>query len=194
MKFKKILTISLLFSLIFVSGIEAKDQTDDNSPKLTVTFPKGSLFRGILQQKISTKINHIGDKVELIIPADIIFKNYLYIPANSKFVGRINKLSKSKPGQDGYLQIEINKLIIPDGRIIDVYAHIWTKKENGVIGGALTKRVGYKKAVHSIAGIGDVVQYLPAGPRIEGKETELLPGSEWIISLDKELKLNIDDK
>jgi len=189
----KHLSIFLVFLLVLgiTPGVKAYQSSDSQDNSVLVSFPVGTMFKGILQYNASTKSNNVGDIIELILPADILVGDAICIPKNSKLIGDIIRLGRAQQGKNGFIEVVFNRLQFPDDQEISILAHVWTKDGTGILGGELTERIGYKKVSHSIWGIGSVAQLIPDGPRQMGKETEILTGSEWILVLDKELKLNI---
>ncbi|MDD3013860.1 MAG: hypothetical protein PHC34_09180 [Candidatus Gastranaerophilales bacterium] len=171
----------------FAQNVSLKELDNQN----VVTFYEGTLFKAILQQKISTGINNICDKVELITPADINLGETVCMPKDSKFIGKIVKLGKPEIGTNGYFQILFDTLRLPDGQNISIMARVWTKKNDYTIGGEATARSGFRPIVHNVQGMGSYIQQLPAGSREMGKDSELLPGSEVLIVLDKQLSFSV---
>ena len=182
-----LLLILLCFNFSFAQNASLKESDNQN----IVTFYPGALFKAILQQKISTGVNTFGDKVELINPTDISLGEIVCIPKDSKFIGKIVKLEKPVIGSNGSFQILFDKLRLPEGQEFNIFARVWTKKGDGKIGGELTARTGFRPIVHDIQGIGSYIQLRQAGPREMGKDSELLPGSEVLIVLDKQLVFSI---
>jgi hypothetical protein len=164
-----------------------KEMTDYNN----VTFYTGTLFKAVLQQKVSTEFNNIGDKVELINPTDVRLGEFVCIPQNTKFIGKIVKLEKPKIGSNGSFQIIFDTLKLPDGQTISIMASVWTKKGDGIVGGEATPRINFRPMTYNIEGVGSYIHKLPAGPRDMGKNSELLPGYEVLIVLDQKLNFNI---
>ena len=180
--------------LTFSTNIEAFSATKvtENQDTYTVSFPAGTLFKGILENSISTEICNTGDLFIITIPADIQIGDVNCIPKNSKLVGRIVRLGRAQAGRNGFMEVIIETLKFPDDQEVGMLAHIWTKDGTGNIGGEFTERSKYRKMKQSIEGIGDVAQLIPYGPRVMGKDTEALVGSEWIAVLDRELRLIIE--
>jgi len=192
-KFKKYLFFIIFIPiLLFILSINSHVRADNSlDGTYNVNFPAGTMFKGILPHNLSTAYNNVNDKVELIIPVDIQIGDVICIPKDSKLIGSIIRLGRAQQGKNGFFEIVFNSLKLPDNQELNILAHVWTKDGTGVFGGEFTDRVGYKKVPHSILGIGSVVQLIPDGPRKMGKDTEILTGSEWILVLDKELKINI---
>ncbi|MFH0702973.1 MAG: hypothetical protein V2B14_05490 [bacterium] len=182
----------LAFTVGLNTSIFAQNPSfNENINSYKVNFPAGTIFKAILQYKISTELNNPEDKVYLIVPDDINIGKIICIPKNSKFIGKIIDLKKAQIGQNGYFNIVIETLQFPNDKEISILGHIWTKENTGKIGGEFTERTKYRKVPYYIEGIGIIVQLVPDGPRQMGKETQQLSGSEWIIVLDKELNLDI---
>ena len=193
--FMKKLFIIFLTSIILLLnfGVKTNSATlDESENAYSITLPAGTMLKIMLQQRISSEINNVGDNVEFIIQNDYNFQGVDFIPKNTKIIGKIIKLERAKFGQNGFFQILLYKLIQPDyNEEYNILAHIWTKNMDGLIGGELTRRAGFKKVPHLIQGLGGIVQTVPDGPRLMGKEKELLPGAEVITVLDRGLKIVI---
>jgi hypothetical protein len=166
-------------------GIEIIEKDNYNQ----ATFPAGSLFEALITYEISTEINNVGDEVELIISSDMTCGDLTLIEKDTKFVGEIIKLQRAIQGQNGYIQILLDKIVFPDGKSGKILAHIWTKDNNGIIGGDFTQRSKFKQMPHYIQGIGAVAQAIPTGPRLMGTETYILSGAQFRIVLDEDLSL-----
>lgn len=184
-----------LFLIVFIAvnnccyaqSVDFKETED----YYNISFYTGTLFKAILQQKVSSEFNSVGDKVELINPANIYMGEYVCLPENSKFIGKIVKVEKPKVGSNGSFQVIFDTLKLPDGQNIIIMASIWTKKGDGVVGGEMTPRTLYRPTVYNVGGLGSYIHKLPAGPRAIGKNSELLPGSEVLIVLDQKINFNI---
>jgi len=191
-KIIKIFYIAIFCLLLIVQGAVAqsvnfKESEDQN----TINFYAGTLFKAVLQQKISTGVNNVGDRVEFITPADISLGETVCLPEGSRFIGKIVRLGKPTVGSNGYIQMIFDILRLPDGQDISIFASIWSKKGEGIFGGEPSLKTGYRPVVTDLQGIGSFIHMIPAGPREMGKDSELLPGSEVIIVLDKNLTFNI---
>lgn len=188
---KILLLLFLVFSAVFSANLKifANEYSENSDNIVSVKFPAGTMFKAILQDNISTSENNAGDEVSLIVPSDLMLGDTLCIPENSKFIGRIRRIEKAQQGRNGLIEVIFETLKFAEGQEISILAHVWTKDKTGILGGELTDHSRYKRVPVSIEGIGNIAQMVPDGPRIMGKETEILVGSEWIIVLDKDLNV-----
>lgn len=157
----------------------------------TVYFPAGTLFRGILQARISSSENKIGDPIELIMPIDLQFQDHLCFPKDTKIIGKIVRIERPTEGRNAFLQFVFEKLLLPEGDFINIAARISNKGNEGIVGGETTERIGERKVLIQVEGIGNCTRLVKYGPRKMGSETALQAGSEWTIILDNPLKLDI---
>lgn len=188
---------SALFCLcIFVNRADSQSYYDDrNSPEnySTVILPQGTLLKTILQHKIGSGLNNLDDTVETMIMMDLNYNNSILIPRGSKLIGRITKISKPEVGKNATIQIVFHKLKIVDGTTYEILGRIWTPDGYSTLGGELTDRVSVRRIAHYIEGIGGIIQLVPDGPRKIGSEVEYLPGTEFVIVMDKRLKLKVSN-
>lgn len=152
-----------------------------------VTLEQGFFSKGILQYQISTAISNPGDTVEFISPLDLQLNEVDIFPKNTKFFGSVVSVQKPIQGKNGLIFIVIDRIVFPDGTEVPVVAHLDTKNHNGIIGGELTQRVGFRKVPHYVERLNDYSQFVPTGPRQMGVDTILKPGEEWVIVLDKKI-------
>ena len=194
--FKKIKIIffsGLFFLLLNLNLTYAQTaQYDKQNDRYLINFPAGSMFKDVLQQNISTSNANLDDRIELVIAGDLQLGDVLAVPKNSVFSGRIIRLGRAQQGKNGYFVLMFDILKLADGHDVDITGHIWTREGTGIIGGENTERIGYRKMRHSLQGIGDIVQFVPYGERIMGKETDIRAGSEFIIVLDKTARYYIN--
>jgi len=189
---KKIICLLLFFSLIFFCNSSFAGKSIEIIKKedyTQVTFPSGTLFEALFTYEISTEVNKVGDEVELIIPSDMTCGDLTLLEKNTRLIGKIIKLQRAIQGQNGYVQILLDAIVFPDGRTDKILAHIWTKENNGIIGGDFTERTKFKQMPHYIQGIGVVAQAIPTGPRVMGTETYILSGAQFRVVLDDDLKV-----
>ncbi len=192
---KKIIYFLLILCISFAICYESQAKKVlvwENNNSYKVSFPAGMFFKGILQYKISTRFNNTGDKVRWLIAKSQAAEDIIFIPAGSIIEGKIYQLKKPKIGRNGFLQIMVDKIYFPDGRKEYLTGHIWTRADNSIIGGEITKREGFRRTVHYIKDFGAVGQIIPHGQREMGQHTEMNPGSEWFIVLDEKFDLIID--
>ena len=196
--FKKSFIIYILFLAIVVFiypcnlSFAQYSNLIENKNSYTAKFPSGTFLKGILQENLSTGTNHVGDTVTLIIPFDISLGNVLCIPKDSILIGKIVRLQRPQIGMNGLFQIVFHTLALSNDKNISILGHIWTKNNDGIIGGELTNRTSYKYVPHYIEGLQTILKKIPDGPRTMGKDTNITASTEWIIVLDKELVLLIE--
>ncbi len=192
---KNLISLILIFCINYYTCSEAyakKVLVWENNRHYKASFPAGMFFKGTLQYKISTKFNNVGDTVKWILPNSHLAEDITFIPAGSIIEGKIYQLKKPQIGRNGFLQIMVDKIYFPDGRKFYMTGHIWTRSDDGIIGGESTKREGFRRTVHYIKDFGAVGQVVPHGQRAMGKHTEMNPGTEWFIVLDEKFDLIID--
>jgi len=157
----------------------------------TILIQKGTILKGVLQHKISSRINNVNDRVETMIMSDMQKDGVNCIPKGTKILGNISRITKPLEGENASIQIIFNTLKIPDQDNINMMAYIWTPGGYSTLGGELTEKTGYKRIVHNLQGIGGVVQLVPSGPRSMGTEREFQPGTELVIVLERDIILKI---
>lgn len=193
-KFIKLISLILFIIVTFVNApvfaenypFSVKDQE-----LFTVYFPSGTLFRGILQTRISSNENKIGDQIELIMPIDIQFQDHLCFPKDTRIIGKLVRVERPIEGRNALIQFVFEKLLLPEGDFINITGRISNKSNEGIVGGEITERIGQRKVLTQVEGIGNCTKIVKYGPRKIGTETSLQAGSEWTIILDKPIKLDI---
>lgn len=156
------------------------------------TFPSGTYLRGILREGISTGVNQAGDQVTLILSSNMFLQDVLCIPKDTLIVGKIVRLQRAKMGTNGLMQIVFNELILPTGQKIPMLGHVWSKNDEGMLGGDASDRTSFRSIPSDIEGIPIFVRTVPYGPRSMGKETEFPSSTEWIIVLDREITITVE--
>ncbi|MDD3594415.1 MAG: hypothetical protein PHX18_07300 [Candidatus Gastranaerophilales bacterium] len=160
-------------------------------PSKGITIPKGTFFRVNLMQTISSEFNKSNDEVKAIVLSDFSILDNIIIPQKSVFAGTILDLKKAEQGRDGYFFVDFDRIILPDGNIIEIKAHLYVTSGSKMIGGALSPRIGHKTTMFRVAAFGTrgIMQLQPDGPRVMGQETKIKAGSEILVELDEPLKL-----
>ena len=155
-------------------------------------IPKGSYFRGLIGQTISSEFNNTDDFVKILITSDFILNDKIILPKNSVFVGQIKGLQKAQQGMDGVFSIDIIALASADGKQYPAKGYIVSKGTSRVFGGAFSKRTGHKTTLHRSECFGPkgVLQLQQNGPRSIGKETKIEMGDVVTIVLEEEIKLD----
>lgn len=190
MKFIKYFTLAILMIFSLNASVFCQVFSFEKNPnEHNMVFPAGSLFKGILQNDLDSLKNAPGDKVYLVIPADIKIGKATCIPKNSLITGEIIMIHNAIKGMNGYIQIKFEQIKYPDGTGSSLSAHIWSNEGKGIIGGEPTKRMSYRKMPHYIEDIGVVAQLIESGERAKGKEIHISPGSEFVIVLDNDLEV-----
>ncbi len=184
----------ILFFSIKLAGLAQVFSFETKQNLSTAIFPAGALFKGIIQNEVSSDSSHVGDKVYLLIPFDIKIGKITCIPKKSVVAGEVIRVEKAQQGRNGLLQIKFDYIKFSDGWGTKLTAHIWNHQGDGVIGGEPTRKNDYKKVVHYIEDIGAVVQLVETGSRIMGKEKFIKVGTEIIIVLDNNLEVRYLDK
>lgn len=180
------LTLFFILNLpVFAQVFSFEKQPNDN----TATFPAGTLFKGVLQNRLSSAKSKVGDKVYLILPFDVKIGEITCIPAKSLVVGQVIDAQKAKEGRNGSIQVKFEKIMFPDGWTTKLAARLWDRTGQGIIGGEVTHRAAYKKVPHYMEDIGTVAQLVETGPRTMGREKVINPGTEFIIVLDDDLEV-----
>lgn len=194
MKIKKILPIIFIFAIWMINSVFAYEYRNDR-PELRdyqyFTIQKGTFFKGLLQQEVSTSTHVEGDSVRLINQFDVILRDTLIIPKDALFLGFISKLQEPIEGRDALMTIKVNKILYPSGHSLEINAHIWSDKDD-ILGGDITPRSSYKKMPHHSEGYRNgILQILPDGPRMMGKDLIFDVGKELIIQLDEDLNIKL---
>ncbi|MEI7474464.1 MAG: hypothetical protein WCK67_06755 [bacterium] len=192
----KLIFLLIIFTIInfYNPAIADNYPTMERDKELiTVSFPAGTLFRGILQNSISTAENKLGDPVELIMPMDIQFKDYVCFPKYTRIIGKVVRIERPAYGRNSLIQFVFEKLILPEGDLINITGRFSNKSNDGIIGGEMTDRIGQRLVPIYAEGIGNCKRVVKYGPRKMGAETEMQAGSEWTIILDKPVKIDVID-
>jgi hypothetical protein len=163
--------------------------TDD-----TVTLPAGTLFRGVLENNLSSERNKIGDRVLLLIPFDVKFGKFTIIPKKSYLVGQFIQVQKAQRGRNGLFQVKFEEIRFPDGKGARISAYIWNGNDKGVVGGEITKRMEVKKVPHYYENYMPFAQLIETGERVKGREVKIEAGTECVIVLDNDFEVKYWEK
>lgn len=191
---KYFLAVFVIFFSVNLQGFAQIFNFEKNPNLSTVTFPAGTLFRGRIQNELNSGKVVIGDMVYFVIPFNVKMGKVTCIPKDALVTGRVVQVQKAKPGRNGLLQIKFDEIQFPDGWKTEFSAHIWTRDNQGIIGGELTKKTSLRKVPHYIEGIGTVASTVQVGQRAPGKEKKLPAGTECVIVLDKDLHVKYLEK
>lgn len=176
--------VSLITSLLFLcTVVYAQDSSSG------CVLPKGTFYRGILQESISSDYSNEGDVVRIINPHDIFIGKKLCIPKNSIFLGTVNYIQPSKQGVNGAFSVKFDTLLYPSLQKISINGMIWSKN-NGIIGGDFTPKNAYRTVLHRTQGLSGVQVLVPHGEGMMGQETKLNAGEEINIILNEEVQVN----
>ncbi|MCR4881219.1 MAG: hypothetical protein K6A44_04625 [bacterium] len=164
----------------------AADTTYEEEYKPLV-IPKGSIFRGLIGQTVSSEFNNNGDIIKIVIPSDFIYEDKVIVPKNSMFIGQIYNLEKAQQGRNGFFSINIIGLVFPDNRQFALQGYIPAAKGNRVFGGEFSRRSGHKSTLHRSACFGrkGTLELLQNGPRIMGKEARIQMGELVTIVIEE---------
>lgn len=181
------------------------------------TIDEGTKVKMTVSSVLSAGYTEEGDEFFAEIVEDVEGENGVVIPMGSIAHGTVTRLENSKRlGRDGYIVLNFDSIITPDGREIPVEAHMTTKPNpvasvgktvlkdtgymlgGGVIGGLASVQllgVGAAVASHGYtvvggAGLGAVVGLGYALGR-KGKEVLLQPGDEINVKILGALKLPV---
>lgn len=203
--------------------IRGRIQYDDGyqSPEIFTgemeQIEEGSKLKMTVASVISTGLNREGDEFFAEVTDDFSTENGIVIPCGTVAHGTVSKIENSKRlGRDGYISVNFDYLITPDGRKIPIEASMTTKRHpatstakiiledtaytvaGGVIGGLLAlKFLGLGAAVATKggtlaggAGIGAVAG-LTASMVRKGKEILIAPGDEINVKIAENMELPI---
>ncbi len=178
---------------------------------------EGVKLKMTVSSVISTGLNREGDEFFAEVTDDFSTENGIVIPSGTVAHGSVTRVENSKRlGRDGYISVNFDYLITPDGRKIPIEASMTTKRHpvtstakvvledtaytvaGGVIGGLMAvKFLGIGAAVASKggtvaggAGIGAVVG-LTASMVRKGKEVLIAPGDEIKVKIAESLELPV---
>ncbi len=178
---------------------------------------QGAKLKMTVSSVISTGLNRKGDEFFAEVTDDFSTENGIVIPCGTVAHGTVTKVKNSKRlGRDGYINVNFDYLITPDGRKIPIEASMTTKRHpvtstlkvvledtaytvaGGVIGGLMAfKFLGLGTAIATKggtiaggAGVGAVVG-LTASMVRKGKEVLITPGDEIKVKIAENFKLPV---
>lgn len=194
-----------------------KTRNDDIFTGEQSTVEEGSKVRMTVANVLSAGYTEAGDEFFAEIVEDVEGKNGIVIPVGSVAHGSVTSLAKSKRlGRDGYIVLNFDYILTPDGREIPIEAHMTTKPNlatsigktvakdtgymlgGGVVGGIASLQIlGLPAAIASHgytvaggAGLGAAVGLGYAVGR-KGKEVLISPGDEINVKITNALKLPV---
>lgn len=178
---------------------------------------EGTKVRMTVSSVLSAGYTEEGDEFFAEIVEDVEGENGVVIPMGSVAHGSVTRLESSKRlGRDGYIVLNFDSIITPDGREIPIEAHMTTRPNLAVsVGKTVLKDTGYTLGGGVIGGIASV-QLLGIGAAIashgytvaggagigavaglgyalgrKGKEVLLQPGDEIDVKILDALKLPV---
>ena len=162
-----------------------EDTYEENRTPLII--PKGSIFRGMLGQTVSSEYNNNGDIIKILVPSDFIYENQVVVPKNSIFLGQVINLEQAQQGRNGLFSINIIGIVFPDDRRFPIKGYIAATKGNKIFGGEFSRRTGHKTVLHRASPNGrkGVMNLLQNGPRTMGKETFIKMGELVTIIIEE---------
>lgn len=177
----------------------------------------GATIKMTVSNVLSAGYTEANDEFFAEITTDLEGPRGVVIPAGSIAHGKVNALAESKRmGRDGYINLQFDYIVTPDGREIPIEASMTTKRNKatsiakvvaedtaytvggGVVGGLVALRLlglGSAVASHGMtvaggAGAGAVVG-LGLGVARKGKEVLIAPGDEIKVKLNGALELPV---
>ncbi len=178
---------------------------------------EGSKLKMTVTSVISSGLNREGDQFFAEITNDFSTKSGIVIPTGTIAHGTVSQLENSKRlGRDGYIDVNFDYLIMPDGRKVEIEANMTTKRHpvsstakvvledtaytvtGGVVGGFMAlKFLGLGTAVATKgwsvaggAGIGAIVGLTTSLFR-KGSEVLIIPGDEINVRIVENIDLPV---
>lgn len=183
MKTMKRFTLSIICALLFASFSWAQDVS-------SVKIQKETFLKVLSPTEISSAIVDINDEVFFININDMYIGETNAIPQNSRFYGHIEDIKEPVQGTNAAIKIKIDKLVLPNKKIIPVDAYIYSENNN-FLGGDQTPPMYYNRMPHYTKGWNSgILQYTPTNIRHPGQPTIILPGAELFIILIDDLIIN----
>lgn len=181
----------------------------------TSKLQQGTTLKMTVSSVISGATNENGDEFFAEVTNDLEAKDGVAIPAGTIAHGKISNITSSKRlGRDGFVNLQFDYLVTPDGREIPIQASMTTKLNaaksvgkviaqdagitlaSGVLGGIMAvKLLGVGTAIasngYTVAGGAGVGAAIGAGYAIgrKGKQVFIKPGDEIKVNIDAALDL-----
>ena len=222
--FKKILSFFILlgflnFQAVFAQGISGYVHKDDTNPQQTDkkiytgevdTLDKKDTINLTVSQILSSGYTIEGDEFFAEVSKDVEGEKGIIIPVGTIAHGRVSAVEDPKNnGRDGYVNINFDYLVTPDGSEIPINAS-FTSKSTPIKGAAkmIAHHTGYT-LLGGVAGGFLALQYLGLGAAIASNGYTLAGGAAiggavgltmaiikkgkgFMIKPGDELKINID--
>lgn len=193
--------------------------TDSHSailPDQVQTLPKGTKVSLTMQCNLNSEISNTGDEIRARISLDVKDGRKVLLPGGWYVHGKItNSASQKRLGRDGFVEVEFDKLVSPDGEIALPFPTKFSTRDNqlkaiskivaidtgymaeGALGGALLSAQlggiplaiathGLSIAVGGAAGAG--IGAIGALTR-KGKIASIYPGDEVRLTLPESIEL-----
>lgn len=182
---KKILYI--LFCIIFISICTCFANENYGLRGYNgIELAKGTFIPVISAQEISTAYCDIGSTVKFISTTDLYLYETNIIPANTEFLGYIEKLNEPIVGTNASMVIKVAKLRFSDGFEIPVKGYICVN-DSALIGGELTEPATYDKKAAYMQGYSAMTGYVPGPTRKMGEHKVIASGADLLIILAEPL-------
>ena len=186
-----------IFAFILLIGIRANAVTfdayyppEDDYPTQSIVLSPGTLIRVMNLRDINTFTGDIGDECEFISDADFFVGEYIIIPKNSHFFGKIEDIREPVQGNNASMKIKIEKIVTPNQEKTYYMEGYIEGGSDFYIGGEQTAPAYYKTTPHYTQGWGGgILQMTPLNIYGFGKHTQIKPGQEVHIILVKDLKI-----
>jgi len=151
-KFKKILSVFLLISFLFmqtgfcdtISGHIEKDENNNQNTNQELftgeieTLDKKDTINLTVSQVLSSGYTLEGDEFFAEVSKDVESDKGIIIPTGTIVHGKVTYIQNPKNmGRDGYVNIDFDYMVTPDGREIPIQASLSTK-DNIIKGAAKT--------------------------------------------------------
>jgi len=160
-----VLLVVLILSMLTINvafALPSNNESSNLEPKEIVTDTNIIKITSI--DKVSTKVNKLGEKVGFKVKEDVIVDNRTIIEKDCKVFGTITKLNKAAAWKhDGNIEITFSEVMAKDGTAIPV---------EGVL-----KAYGKKPNFF--------VQYSLMGAFFKGKQISIKPGTEAILKINR---------
>ncbi len=152
-------------------------------------LPAGTPFHVLLQSRLNTEVNQVGDPVESRLTQTVYLGEQVMLPAGTRLIGYVSRLDKPMAGQNAILGLRFSTILLPNGERIPIQAYVKTQRGDHMWGGGLTQGTVPKTVTHQVWGIGRYNQTIYTGPRQMGTHVGLMPGEHWIVVLEKPVTL-----
>lgn len=190
---KNIYLILIIFCLVFTS-FTANSTFAGSQESIPLKISKGTFIKVLSLREICSASADTGDDVSFMNLLDMYVDETNVIPEKSIAYGYIEDVREPVQGLNGAMKIKINKIVTPEKKVIPINAYVFSPNDN-YIGGDQTSPKYYVKIPHFTKGLGNgradgVLQYAPVNIREDGKPVIIKPGSELLLILKDDLKLN----